>query len=171
MLQAHDATFDDKVTEVNVRVCWGPGVDRILDGRGGCSFALSFHYERIISGKVCLVHSNYVHSPSGTGFRHPAELGTPESQQDLGSHWNDSIFCPSGMCFRRPAEFGTPVRRAARRGRLWGCAPFAAPLASPPKHPQRGIFNYLCVARATRHLLRELPSLAALGQVISLRAA
>ena len=41
------------------------------------------------------------------------------------------------MRFRRPAEFGTPVRRAARRGRLWGYAPFAAPLASPPKHPQR----------------------------------
>ncbi|MBB5144038.1 hypothetical protein HNQ38_002146 [Desulfovibrio intestinalis] len=28
-----------------------------------------------------------------------------------------------------------PARRAARRGRLWGFAPFSAPLASPPKHP------------------------------------
>ena len=29
------------------------------------------------------------------------------------------------------------MRRAARWGRLWGYAPFSAPLASPPKHPQR----------------------------------
>ena len=35
------------------------------------------------------------------------------------------------------AAFGTPSRRGARRGRLWGCAPFSAPLASPPKHPLR----------------------------------
>ena len=30
--------------------------------------------------------------------------------------------------------FGPPPA-GARRGRLWGCAPFSAPLASPPKHP------------------------------------
>ena len=47
------------------------------------------------------------------------------------------IFCPTGLLFRRPAKFGTPARRAARRGRLWGYAPFSAPLASPPKHPLR----------------------------------
>ena len=82
-----------------------------------------------------------------------------------------SICCPSGAGFRPPAEFGTPARRAARWGRLWGCAPFAAPLASPPKHPLRGLYNLRRVARATRHLLRELPSLATLAQVISLRAA
>ena len=35
------------------------------------------------------------------------------------------LFCrPSGMGFRRSAKFGTPARRAARWGRLWGCAPF-----------------------------------------------
>ena len=32
------------------------------------------------------------------------------------------LFCPSGMVYPPPAKFGTPVRRAARRGRLWGCA-------------------------------------------------
>ena len=52
------------------------------------------------------------------------------------------------MLFRRPAAFGTPARRAARRGRLWGYAPFSAPLASPPKHPQRSAFNFHQTTRA-----------------------
>ena len=30
--------------------------------------------------------------------------------------------CPSGMGFRRLARSGTPARRAAKWGRLWGCA-------------------------------------------------
>ena len=47
------------------------------------------------------------------------------------------FFCPAGTEFRPPAELGTPARRAARWGRLWGYAPFSAPLASPPKHPLR----------------------------------
>ena len=46
---------------------------------------------------------------------------------------------PFGHGGSPPGEVGTPVRRAARWGRLWGCAPFAAPLASPPKHPRRGL--------------------------------
>ena len=51
--------------------------------------------------------------------------------------------------FRPPATFGTPVRRAARRGRLWGSAPSSAPLASPtPEHPLRGAFYFRSVARA-----------------------
>ncbi len=33
-----------------------------------------------------------------------------------------AVCCPAGTGFRPPAEFGTPVRRAARWGRLWGCA-------------------------------------------------
>ena len=60
------------------------------------------------------------------------------------------FFCPAGTRLRRPAEFGTPVRRAARRGRLWGYAPFSAPLASPPKHPLRKAFSFRKTARATR---------------------
>jgi len=30
--------------------------------------------------------------------------------------------CPAGTAFSPSGEVGTPVRRAARRGRLWGCA-------------------------------------------------
>ncbi|GEM_PF-4687931 len=75
--------------------------------------------------------------------------------------------------------FWPPARRAARRGRLWGCAPFSAPLASPPKHPRRafhipstlratsaltpgnpaGPSCFRNFARSARPLLRELPSL------------
>jgi len=55
--------------------------------------------------------------------------------------------CPAGTGFRPPAKFGTPARRTARRGRLWGCAPCAAPLASPPNHPLE-VFNYHSLARA-----------------------
>ena len=62
------------------------------------------------------------------------------------------------------------MRRAARRGRLWGYAPFSAPLASPRSTPKR-VLNFHKTARATRLLLRELPSLATLTQVISLRDA
>ena len=51
------------------------------------------------------------------------------------------------------------------------CVNTPAPLASPPKHPLRKVFNFHKMARATRLMLRELPSLAALVQVISLRAA
>ena len=110
--------------------------------------------------------------PSGTVFRPPAEFGTP-ARRAISPPRRGVVnsCCPSGTAFRPPAKFETPVRRAARRGRLWGCAPFAAPLASPPKHPLRGLSNFRRVARATRHLLRELPSLATLAQVISLRAA
>ena len=52
------------------------------------------------------------------------------------------LICPAGTWFRPPAKFGTPVRRAARRGRLWGFAPSAAPLASPPEHPLRGFSTF-----------------------------
>ena len=47
------------------------------------------------------------------------------------------LFLPYGSDVSPSGEVGTPARRAARWGRLWGYAPFAAPLASPPKHPQR----------------------------------
>ena len=80
-----------------------------------------------------------------------------------GGVWDACAACD----FAFPAELGTPARRAARRGRLWGCAPFSAPLASPRSTPLK-VFSFPKAARATRLLLRELPSLA---QVISLRAA
>ena len=82
-----------------------------------------------------------------------------------------SALLPFGYGISPSGEDGTPVRRAARWGRLWGCAPFAAPLASPPEHPpKRGHQHPLC-CEGTRLKLRELPSLAALAQAISLRAA
>ena len=42
---------------------------------------------------------------------------------------------PAGMAFSPSGEVWTPVRRAARRGRLWGCAPFSAPLHPPRSTP------------------------------------
>ena len=60
-----------------------------------------------------------------------------------GVGWAFNLYCPSGTGFRPQAELGTPARRAARWGRLWGYAPFAAPLASPPKHPLRGLSTSL----------------------------
>ena len=56
--------------------------------------------------------------------------------------------CPSGMWVRRPSRFGTPARRAARWGRLWGCAPFATPLHPPRSTPLGEVFNSRGVARA-----------------------
>ena len=63
---------------------------------------------------------------------------------------------PSGM-----------LRGGCKGGRLWGCAPFSAPLASPPKHPSRAFpfppFHEGCAAFA--------PGASSLRSVISLRAA
>ena len=82
--------------------------------------------------------------PAGTGFRPPAKLGRLRGVRFrlCGAHFASpagaiGFFCPAGTEFRPPAEIGTPARRAARWGRLWGYAPFSAPLASPPKHPLR----------------------------------
>jgi hypothetical protein len=62
--------------------------------------------------------------------------------------------------------FGSPPA-GARRGRLWGCAPFSAPLASPPKHPagvfQLPAFHEGCAAFAA--------GASSLRSAISLRAA
>ena len=62
--------------------------------------------------------------------------------------------------------FGPPPA-GARRGRLWGCAPFSAPLASPPKHPAWAFpfpsFREGCTAFAS--------GASSLRSVISLRAA
>ena len=95
--------------------------------------------------------------PCGHGVSPSGEVGTPARRELIrfAALWARSstpdrrlgrlrgvrlffdFFCPAGTAFRPPAKFGTPARRAARWGRLWGYAPFSAPLASPPKHPQR----------------------------------
>ena len=59
--------------------------------------------------------------PSALGFA-PGEAWDACAVGNLGSPYSWSLCCPSGTRFRRPAEFGTPVRRAARRGLLWGYA-------------------------------------------------
>ena len=57
-------------------------------------------------------------------------------------------FLPFRHSVSPSGEVGTPMRRAARRGRLWGYAPFAAPLASPPEAPPKKVFRFLGTARA-----------------------
>ena len=56
-------------------------------------------------------------------------------------------------------------------GPVMGLRPLLGPPCIPPEAPPKKVFNFLQLARATRLLLRELPSLAALTQVISLRDA
>jgi len=76
------------------------------------------------------------------------------------------LLCPAGTGAFFYLLFGPPPARA-RRGRLWGCAPFSAPLASPPKHPagvfQHPTFREGCAAAAS--------GASSLRSVISLRAA
>ena len=101
--------------------------------------------------------------PLGAGFRRPARFWTP-ARRGASFLLLFSVLRARGFAVRRgfgrlpgvelafcyyflssghgvspSGEVGTPVRRAARRGRLWGSAPFAAPpLHPPPKHPLRG---------------------------------
>ena len=100
------------------------------------------------------------------------EVSSPWRAMSLAS-WDDQFqsFCPSGAGDRLPARLGR-LCGAQQGGAGYGAAPpFAAPLASPPEHPpKRGHQHPLC-CEGTRLKLRELPSLAALAQAISLRAA
>ena len=52
-----------------------------------------------------------------------------------------------------------------------GLRPLLGPPCIPPEAPPKKVFSFQRLTRATRLLLRELPSLASLAQVISLRAA
>ena len=76
--------------------------------------------------------------PFGRGVFRLQAIGTPARRAGApvrrGMRFD---LLPFGLGVFRLQAIGTPARRAARWGRLWGCAPFAAPLASPPKHPQR----------------------------------
>jgi len=64
------------------------------------------------------------------------------------------------------------LRGARQGGAGYGATPPSRPPLHPPRStPIRKVFNFLSVARATRLLLRELPSLATLAQAIPLRAA
>ena len=72
------------------------------------------------------------------------------------------------------SSFGKVWDACAARGKagpVMGLRPLRGPPCIPPEAPPKRAFNFLSVARATRLLLRELPSLATLAQAISLRAA
>ena len=73
-----------------------------------------------------------------------------------------------------------PPPAGARRGRLWGCAPFSAPLASPPKHPAGLVVSFHSTDEPSRafHISSSHEGCAAvaagassLRSAISLRAA
>ena len=67
-----------------------------------------------------------------------------------------------GVRFRLPG--------AGQRGPVRGCAP-PWPLCTPPGAPPKKCFQFSSSNEGTRLMLRELPSLALLAQVISLRDA
>ena len=58
------------------------------------------------------------------------------------------FFLPFGHDVSPSGEVLDACAARGRGGSARGCAPFAAPLASPPNHPLRGAFNFLSVARA-----------------------
>ena len=69
-------------------------------------------------------------------------VGTPVRRAvSLNLDDASSFLLPFGHVIPPSGGVGTPVRRAARRGRLWGYAPFSAHLASPPKHPLKKGFQ------------------------------
>ena len=74
------------------------------------------------------------------------------------------IISPSGEVWDACAACG-------KVGPVMGLRPLLGPPCIPPEAPPKSVFNFRQVARATRLRLRELPSLAPLAQVISLRDA
>ena len=65
-------------------------------------------------------------------------------------------------------DFASPARG---KGGLLGAAPLLGPLCTPPGTPPKKCFQFSSSDEGTRLMLRELPSLAPLAQVISLRDA
>ena len=65
-------------------------------------------------------------------------------------------------------DFASPARG---KGGLLGAAPLLGPLCTPPGAPPKKYFQFSSSNEGTRLMLRELPSLALLAQVISLRDA
>ena len=93
-------------------------------------------------------------------------IATPSRRVKPGLSFERRFLCPAGTAAFLFLLFGPPPA-GARRGRLWGCAPFSAPLASPPKHPalafQFPTFSEGCAAIA--------PGASSLRSAISLRTA
>ena len=59
----------------------------------------------------------------------------------------------------------------SKAGPVMGLRPLRGPPCIPPEAPPKSSFQFLLGSEGTRLVLRELPSLAALAQVISLRDA
>ena len=83
--------------------------------------------------------------------------------------WIERIFALRAWKVRHPAKFGTPARRGAK-GTGYGAAPPPRPPLHSPRNTPWG-FQFPQPGEGTRLVLRELPSLATLAQVISLRDA
>ena len=80
--------------------------------------------------------SNFL-CPAGTGlvlmlFWPPTRRAARAMKPGLS--FERGFLCPAGTEAYFYLLFGPPPAWA-RRGRLWGCAPFSAPLASPPEAP------------------------------------
>ena len=78
--------------------------------------------------------------------------------------------CPSGTGIRRPAKLGR-LRGVRQGGAGYGATPPSRPPLHPPEAPPKKDFQLPWRGEGTRLVLRELPSLATLTQVISLRDA
>ena len=81
------------------------------------------------------------------------------------------ILLPFGHRVSPSGEVWDAYAARSKVGPVMGLRPLRGPPCIPPGAPPKRAFNFLKTARATRLLLRELPSLAPLAQVISLRAA
>ena len=83
---------------------------------------------------------------------------------------NPSFLLPFGREFS-PSGDVWDASPAWGKGGLLGAAPLLDPLCTPPGAPPERAFHFPQNGEGTRLLLRELPSLATLAQVISLRDA
>ena len=124
-------------------------------------------------------------------FRHPVKFGTPARRGAKGTGYGaaprhsdakprSAVFGPLSAALPPSGKARLSVADGAAKPRpapdfrsywpsqysVWGCAP----LCTPPGAPPLG-FQLPWDCEGTRLVLRELPSLAALAQVISLRDA
>ncbi len=76
-------------------------------------------------------------------------LGRLETSH-FSSSWSLNLLLPFGHCIPPSGGVWDACAARSKAGPVMGLRPLLGPLASPPKHPLREIFNNLCVARATR---------------------
>jgi hypothetical protein len=81
------------------------------------------------------------------------------------------ILLPCGHCVSPPGEVGDACAARGKVGPVMGLRPLRGSPCIPPEAPPKRGFQLPQRGEGTRLLLRELPSLATLAQVISLRDA